>query len=184
MNDGLEAGQLLAHADRLVGSSDGANQIDFRRAVSAAYYAVFHAVAIQTTTQILGAATDSSPTAAARLLTRRVSHTAIARAGLEVERLREGVPGHAATPRRRAARDVLEVSGTGAPPDDLVLVAAGLRVLREQREAADYDRDAQLSRRSAVGAVDLARTVLATLTARADTGSFRGFLALIALQGR
>ena len=159
---------LLRHARRIVGVLPEPEETEYRRAVSAAYFALFHAVTLR----------------AVELL---VPGDAIRQ---RYERVREF--GHADV--RKVA---LWASGAGPPPpaeesraaiarDDgqSFQVAVALLRLNDERRHADYDHFAQFSRSRANRAIDIATEAVATVTAPAFGASDggRAFLRMLAAQ--
>jgi hypothetical protein len=72
----LNPDHLFDQADRLIVSTAGPpRQVDLRRAISAAYYGVFHIVATAVADQFVGAGRRSTPEYA--LAYRRIDHKAL-----------------------------------------------------------------------------------------------------------
>jgi hypothetical protein len=64
----------------------------------------------------------------------------------------------------------------------LTAVASAFLFLQEQREAADYDHDADFTRASTLALVLRARSAVGHISAAKETADFRSFLGLISLQ--
>jgi hypothetical protein len=136
--------ELLDLADILAGRGAGRGRprtVHMRRAVSSAYYALFHELVNAACEELLG----DGPTAETQRNTaaRWFSHTDL----------------------RHLANAVLAPSGGGGhalssvlvPAHGLVRVADAFVTLQEQRERADYDHTYDIDRESALTYVDLAR---------------------------
>ena len=159
---------LLRLARELAGEGAGPGQprtTNLRRATSSAYYALFHAIS-------LGVAVEALPNAPARerhAYARYVNHTAI-------KRVCEWISG--ATPPRHLQECATRLRSNG----DLLAVAFAFTVLHEQREAADYDHEADFTRASALASVREADRAVAALRAGSATDEFRALFGLVALQ--
>ena len=144
------------------------SEADHRRAVSAAYYAGFHALTLE----------------AARFLVDRSGGFRRHRAARRFE-------------HRDIRLVALWASGAGTPPPDLAStvedlrrneqvrqVAEDLGVLSGARRAADYDHFAQFTEARALGAIRLASRVVGTVEDAAfrTSGGGRRFLQLVAGQ--
>jgi hypothetical protein len=118
----LQADQILNHASRLLTAAPG-TEIDYRRAVSAAYYAVFHLISAAAVDQ----ACPSTPTGLWGRGQRALDHGAMKRSMasfLTVESV------------KRLSTDI-QVSSTFS--QDLAEVAQGFADLQDARYLADYD---------------------------------------------
>jgi uncharacterized protein (UPF0332 family) len=138
---------------------------NLRRAISSAYYALFHAIS-------LAVAMEALPNAVAGEqygYTRYVNHMAI-------KRVCEWVSGDT------APRHVRECVTRLRSNRDLSDVASAFAMLHEQREAADYDHDADFARAAALAAVRQADRAINTLRAGSGTDDFRALFGLVALQ--
>jgi uncharacterized protein (UPF0332 family) len=159
---------LLRLARETAGEGAGRGQprtANLRRATSDAYYALFHAVA-------LAVASETLPNASAaeqHALSRYVSHTAVKKAYGWVS----GAPPplHLQTVVNR-----LRASHT------LAAVASAFATLYEQREAADYDHDADFTRPGTLTHVRHAQQAVAAIRANAANDDFRALYGLITLQ--
>ena len=163
----IEPAALLRHARRIVGVLPEPGETEYRRAVSAAYFALFHAVTLR----------------AVELLVPGDAHR-------RYERVREF--DHADI--RKVA---LWASGAGPPPRSLASEAAltrgdrRVRVIARvigrlnlERRHADYDHFAQFGRSRANRAIDIAEEAVAAVTAPAFGASDggRAFLRMLAAQ--
>lgn len=148
---------------------------DFRRAVSAAYYAAFHAVTLACADHVAPGSSGDDRGALARMINHRDLRTV---AGwVSGDRPPEHVAGIVAALRSEGAAD-----GASA----VVRVAETIKRLVDAREEADYnhrapfDRDeARMHVRDAGEAVDLVEA-----PAFADSAGGRQFLGLLALRAR
>ena len=138
---------------------------NLRRATSDAYYALFHAIAIAVANETLPNASATEQHA----LSRYVSHTAVRKASGWISG--EPPPSHLQTIVNR-----LRASQT------LSTVASAFATLHEQREAADYDHDADFTRHGTLAEVRRARQAIATIRAHAADDDFRALYGLITLQ--
>ncbi len=134
--------QLLAHAGRLARSRNrDSQQADFRRAVSAAYYALFHLLT-QDAAGRLTRREDLRP-----LVARKFDHGQVKQTCVQFARWQKPPD----SPFGRAVPFV---------PDDLRTVADTLQELQAARHRADYDprAEADFDRGAAFEWVDLGRT--------------------------
>lgn len=118
----LHARDLLDHAARLV-TAHGTTEADFRRAVSAAYYAAFHLIGTAVSEQ----ACPSSPTGLRGRFQRGLEHGVMKKA-MEPFRSKQNFPVHSAN---------LGVLCCYSP--DLAEVAELFDELQDARQVADYD---------------------------------------------
>jgi hypothetical protein len=137
-------------ARRLVGTDTSEpSQADLRRAVSTAYYAVFHLLVDEAVAMI---ATESSLGFARSLVRRAFDHGDMRKAsesfrsGMLPDHLREIWPVEVPMDRRRPI----------PVPDALSDIADAFAVLQEARHRADYKIDYQLTRIDAAALVDRA----------------------------
>ncbi len=143
-------------------------QADLRRAISSAYYALFHAVAIAVADDIVGSTRRASSRYA--LLYRSIDHR-------KLRELCEDVGKQ--TPPKKIARYV----PTGGFGSDLMLAADAVIDLQEKRHLADYDPAFRAAKSDVVVAVTTGRTALAHLRA-APPAQLKAFLTLVAFPPR
>lgn len=189
LRDHLQARHLLDQARRLAGAGSQPGrprQVDLRRAVSAAYYSVYHDISLRSASHVVGygAAAIDAPSDAALHLVRWYSHGGLALAARLTEDLQSASVDPGWKPGRRAAWEVLHDRNPGQLPPSLVLVTRRVRDLQEQRHSADYDHVESVSRAQALGAVAEADAVLQHLAANAATDPYAGFFILVALCNR
>jgi uncharacterized protein (UPF0332 family) len=142
----VDPDQLLEQADRLVAWSDGApRQIDLRRAISNAYYALFHAVTTEAADDVVGRTHRQTPRY--QLVYRRVEHRSLLRLCEDVVK--------STLPAKYS--DYEPAGGFGA---DLQFFAGALVDLQEKRHLADYDPLFRVTKSEAVLAVETGRTAL------------------------
>lgn len=138
----IHPGELLDLADVIAGRRARAGRprtIELRRAISSAYYAIFHELVGQCTADMVRGGAGTPATEAT--ISRWVAHS-------DVRQLAEAAAGL----RTGALRGVL------APTSgDVTLVADAFVALQDARELADYDDTYDVSRRLALGHVDTAR---------------------------
>jgi hypothetical protein len=140
---------------------------NLRRATSDAYYALFHAIA-------LAVANETLPNASAteqHALSRYVSHTAVKKAS-------EWVSGAPPPLHLQTVVNRLRTS------QSLRAVASAFATLHVQREAADYDHDADFARDGTLVEVRRSERAVATIRAHAADDDFRALYGLIILQTR
>ena len=131
--------ELIATASRLaVASGKTPRQADLKRAVSTAYYALFHAIARECADLIAGAGRNRADAAWARVY-RGVEH------GF-------------------AKRACGQVRGLGFPPT-ICACADAFVVLQEARHSADYDPNHRVSRTDALAAITTADQAIRDLRA-------------------
>lgn len=157
---------LLRQATELAGSGVGQpRHTDLRRANSAAYYALFHEVALATARHLLPGSTAEEVQRAAR----RVSHTSIRSAA-------DWIAG--GTPPKHLADTVARLRAN----PDLTDVANAFKELQEQREKADYDHEADFTRPGTHARIQQAARAIRLLRRWSSHADFRSFLGLIALR--
>ncbi len=176
----IEPDKLLDAADLLAPPQTGPGRPPYtahRRAVSTAYYAVFHAVADRVSRLVFPAADERFRQRVRRWIGHGDMKT-VSRwiAALSGNRNYQNPPRH--------IRDLL--TAQGGPPRidaDTIAIAEGFLELNEKRELADYDHEAVFGRADTLNDVILARRLVATIgTAQSD--EVLGFFGLIALQAQ
>lgn len=166
----LNAGHLLDQSELLIRppSAGSPRQVDLRRAVSSAYYAVFHKVMAALADEVVGKTHPSTPRYSQ--VYRSVSHKALRTLCVEAakpsapDRIRRYVPG----------------ADFGA---DLGVFAEAVIELQKKRHTADYDPLARLKTSDAKLAVGLGRRAIARFDL-ADPDRRRAFLYLLAFPPR
>ncbi len=145
--DLLHQAELLARHDRR-----RPRQANLRRAVSSAYYALFHLLAASGAARLLSGA-GREPARVA--LSRSFEHKAMADACKDLA---------------RGAQSKLRVALGGATvPQQLLDVARAFVELQEARHRADYDLSVQFSRQEALGLVQSAAQAFADWDASRKT---------------
>jgi uncharacterized protein (UPF0332 family) len=155
---------LLDQADRLIMSTGAgtARHVDLRRAISAAYYALFHAVTTEAADDLVGKTHRQTPRY--MLVYRSVAHRGLRRLCNDI--VKDSLPGRYS--------GIAPDSGFGA---DLQFFAAALVELQDRRHRADYDPLFSPTRSNAVLAVQRSKAALARLR-EADRALRRAFLTL------
>ena len=151
----MKASDLIAQANRLAKASQHKpRQVDLKRGVSAAYYAMFHALAKECADTIAGAGRDRSQAAWAQVY-RALEH---------------GV-----------ARNACKQARNKGFPPGIVKFAETFAVLQDERHAADYDPQSLYGRAVTSTLVSNAAQAIADFgrAARADR---RAFVALVLLR--
>jgi uncharacterized protein (UPF0332 family) len=136
-------------------------QASLRRAVSTAYYAVFHLLASDAASQ----ASPNSPTGLSQRIQRSLDHTAMKQAskGFASNNLSMAIKSFVAQPL----------------PLLLVSVAGSFNKLQEERHEADYDLASKFDRARAQNAVVRAEQVFRDWAAIRDTDDAKVFLAAL-----
>lgn len=179
----IEPDKLLDAADRLAPPEPGRGRPPYtahRRAVSTAYYAVFHAIGARVAETVF--ATADTPFR--QRVRRWIGHGDIRAVARWVSQL-QGTTGGSPPPHIHA---LLAPSGGPAHVDtDTVVIADGFLELNDKREQADYDHEAIFTRPDTRGHITLARRVVAVVEAAQsdETGRFFGLVAMQAqIRGR
>lgn len=159
------ADHLLALADRVIAPAGrGApRQVDLRRAISSAYYSVFHEVLAAAADEFIGRSRRNEP--AYTLAYRRVDHATLRDLCTDVQKT--------TLPSRYKRYEP-----DGGFPLELSQFAVFVIELQQRRHAADYDPMIRLKRSDAETAVSAARSAL-TRFRSAPPQSKRVFLALL-----
>jgi hypothetical protein len=143
----LNPEHLLEQAERLIqrGSAGAPRQVDLRRAVSNAYYGMFHIIMAGAADAFVGRSRRSSPQYS--LAYRSIDHRSL-------RQICDNV-------RRPMLRDRLKPYG---PPQgfgqDMIALAELLLDLQQKRYAADYDPAIRLSASEARQSIGMARDAL------------------------
>lgn len=161
---------MLDHARELVEHHEGAGRprpIWLRRAVSSAYYAAFHAIALATVRQVLpnGSSDDHYR------LCRSIGHAEVKQVCVWVE------SGAGKTHASPIAADV-------HTDTRLLQMARLVQRLQDARHLADYDHLATFDKAEALLHVNAAQRVLGLLSSRAGDPRLEALLALVALHTR
>lgn len=143
-------------------------QVDSRRAISNAYYGVFHGILTAAADEFVGVTQRSSDRYT--LVYRSVDHSAVRELCSEVKKQR---------PSTRYAR-YMPAGGFGP---DLQAVATAVIELQEKRIAADYDPSVRIGRSDAISAVATARSALRRFGATGDQQR-KAFLTLVLFKPR
>jgi uncharacterized protein (UPF0332 family) len=138
---------LLDQADRLIASTGrgAARHVDLRRAISSAYYALFHAVTAQATDELVGR--SHRQTQRYRRVYRCVEHKALRKLFGDIVK--------PTLPRKYANH-----APDGGFGHGLEYFATTLVQLQDQRHLADYDPLFPVTRGGAIGTVQKAREAL------------------------
>src|SRR5882672_140703 len=161
---------LLDQVDRLVAPPAGGapRQTDLRRAISSAYYALFHALATEAADGLAGARHRQSPGYA--LIYRSVGHRSLRALCDNVSK--------ASLPAKYS-----KYAPKGGFGGDLEAVASALVDLQDKRHLADYDPTFKARTSDAFLAVATARDALSRFR-RASRQSRRAFVSLAAFSPR
>lgn len=164
----IDPAALLRHARRIIGDLPEPSETEYRRAVSAAYFALFHAVTLRAVEVLV-------PGDAIRQRHERVrafAHADVRKVALWASG--SGTPPPAAESRAALARD----------DGQSFLVAEALLRLNAERRLADYDHLAQFSESRANRAINAAAEAVAAVVAPGfgASGGGRAFLRMLAAQ--
>lgn len=143
-------------------------QVDLRRAISAAYYAVFHAVLIAVADELIGKTKRNSPEY--RLAYRSLNHRRLKELCDDVRK---------PTPPPKVA-GYAPAGGFGL---EIRALAVAVIELQQKRHDADYDPRDRVKTADAILAIRTGRSAVERLT-RAGEGERRRFLALLAFEPR
>lgn len=165
----LDPDHLLDQAERLIASTGGtARQVDLRRAISSAYYALFHAVTTEAADDLVGRTHRQTPRY--RLAYRSIDHKSLLRLCEDIVKTK--------LPAKYAG---YEPSGGFGP--DLQAFADSVVDLQEKRHLADYDPLFRVNKSEAVLAVETGRSAL-TRFKSANRTLRRAFLSLAVFSPR
>ena len=164
----IDPAALIRHARRIVGALPEPEETEYRRAVSAAYFALFHAVTLRAVELLVPG--DAPRERYARV--RAFSHS-------NVRRVAQWASG-TGTPSTATASD----AALARREARVRMVARALLWLNAERQRADYDHFAQFSRSRANRAINAAEEAVAVVTAPAFGASDggRAFLRMLAAQ--
>lgn len=175
----IEPDKLLDAADRLAPEKPGRGRPPYtahRRAVSTAYYAVFHAIGGRVVETVFPSADDRFR----NRVRRWIAHTDVKSVAGWVSQL-QGTKG--GTPPTHIVALLAPGGGIVHVDADTVTIADGFLELHDKREQADYDHDAVFTRPDTLGHIELARQVVATIAA-AQSDEVRRFFGLIGMQAK
>jgi uncharacterized protein (UPF0332 family) len=165
----IDPEHLFQQAARLITSQSGRlRQADIRRAFSAAYYGLFHAIITAASDQFVGKTNRDKNLYG--LVYRSVDHG----------RLRELCNQVRNCPLPDKLKPYAPPKGFDA---DIRAFAAATVQLQEERHVADYDVMVRVTRTNAKSAIDMARTALARFN-RADQTQREAFLSLLIFRPR
>ena len=165
----LNPEHLFDQATRLAGGSQGRpRQVDIRRAISAAYYGIFHATVTAAADQFIGK--TNRQRSRYRLVYRSVTHKWLLDLCKEVQKQTLSMRFRRSAPR----------SGFGP---NITTFAAAVIELQEKRHAADYDPMIRVNRSDAVLAVRTARAALKRFRQATPQGRL-AFLSLLVFPPR
>lgn len=165
----LNPDHLFEQADKLIAPQVGRpRQVDIRRAISAAYYGIFHAVITEAVDQFVGVTNRDESRYG--LVYRSIDHRWLRELCEEVQK-----------PKLRSKfRPYAPAQGFGA---DIVAFAAAVVDLQEKRHAADYDPMVRMSRSDGILAIAKARTALSRLSGTSESERM-AFLSLLLFSPR
>ncbi|MDP6954285.1 MAG: hypothetical protein QGF53_16150 [Alphaproteobacteria bacterium] len=162
--------QLVAQAELLIDTrdSDPPSQADLRRAISNAYYAVFHAIASQAADAVVGKASRKRPRY--ELVYRSIDHSRLKKICAEVKK---------PLPQQKLMKYVPK-KGFG---QHLTALAAAVIDLQERRNLADYDPQYRVEKSDAIMAISTCRDALERF-GKANAAARNSFLYLLLFSPR
>lgn len=166
----LSPEHLLEQAVRLASplATGAPRQADLRRAISSAYYALFHAIAAQAGDTFAGRTNRGKPNYS--LVYRSVGHRSLRELCEDVQ-------------KRTLPQKYMPYVPSGGFGADLLAVAVAVVDLQEKRHSADYDPLFRVSASDATLAISTARAAVERL-ARAGRGVRRTFISLLVFSPR
>jgi hypothetical protein len=163
---GLQPELLLRHARQLAERStdtESPRSVHARRAVSAAYYALFHRVCMGVASTVVPGESDR----ARWELCRTFDHKAVE----TVARWADG--------RQRPPRPLTGLADQALTGPQITVLARNLVHLKQWRHDADYNFLVVVGRLSALQAVDKARDAIDAVNVVVDSPAWRAFSALL-----
>jgi hypothetical protein len=145
-------------------------QVNLRRGVSAAYYAVFHLLVREAADRVVGAASDPSSNALRAQVVRWYSHETMKRVC--------GWFGSLGPPPREVA-DLLGYPRPGRVPAALLRLSDAFFRLQEARHQADYDPELLVTRSEVALFVDMARAAFDDAKSLANDPVYALFLTML-----
>jgi hypothetical protein len=165
----LNPNHLFEQADKLIAIQVGPpRQVDIRRAISAAYYATFHATITAAVDQFVGV--TNRDTSRYGLVYRSVSHSWLRDLCKEVQKQ---------TPSNKF-KPYAPSNGFGS---NINAFAAAVAELQEKRHAADYDVMIRMNKSDAALAISTARAALRRFN-KASKARRVAFLSVLLFQPR
>lgn len=194
MSDPIRADRLMTQAKALAGYDAGRGRpspTDHRRAVSSAYYALFHRVVEETVLRVLpdGVASDEDRFRAARW----IQHADINQAARWVGECASVTDATATPPASTGVKhgvwDLFSVPGVGASrvgdvPHHLLRLTRTFVDLQAARHSADYDQLASFPKSTAQRHVGAAEAAIGLLRANVVDAHVQRFLALVVFRSR
>lgn len=174
----IDAEKLLELAEHLVPAKKGRGRPSYthhRRAVSTAYYAVFHAI----TGRVAAVVFPTAPSHVQRRARRWINHADIAGICSWVQTISDG-----GTPPKAA--ETLRDPSTGAWPfvdGDTTDIGEAFLELMDKRHDADYEHDVVFTRSDTLTHLQDARQAVTRITAATSSEAIC-FVTLIAMQAR
>lgn len=148
---------------------------DHRRAISTAYYAVFHAIGDRVAKAVF---TDADETFLQQVR-RWIGHGDIREVSMWICQLEGRRPG--SPPPHIVA--LLKPGATTHVDADTLAMADGFLELNDKREQADYDHTAVFTRADTLSQIDLAKAIVAKVEG-AQSDSSKRFFGLIGMRAR
>lgn len=173
----IEPDKLLVAATQLAPATVGRGRPSYtahRRAVSTAYYAVFHAMSARTVQTVFPAADALF----VRRIQRWINHGDLA----QVSRWMGQMSGTVRDTPPKHIGELLRLTPVHQD-SDVTAIASGFREMDEKREQADYDHAAVFTRPDTLRLIEVARDTVQLVDA-APAGPVDRFFGLVAMQAR
>lgn len=166
----LNPDHLFEQAEKLIAPPPAGppRQVDLRRAISAAYYGVFHYIIIAATDELVGVTKRSTNRYA--LVYRSVDHRAIRELCTEAKK------------QQLTAKYQKHLPSNGFGPNIQAFASAFVE-LQEKRHSADYDPSIRVKTSDAILAIATARSAIARFE-RATEARRKAFLSLLLFSPR
>lgn len=166
----LNPDHLFEQADRLIAPPGGGapRQADLRRAISNAYYGIFHAVLTEAADYFAGKSQRQTPIY--QLVYRSIDHRSLRRLCEDVK-------------KKTLPEKILQYEPTGGFGQDLIALTTAVVDLQEKRHLADYDPLFRVGMSDAVLAVATGRTAMARFQ-NANRPRRKAFLSLLVFSPR
>lgn len=175
----IESDKLLDAANRLAPARPGRGRPPYtahRRAVSTAYYALFHAI----TDRVAATVFPTADPGFRRRIRRWIGHNDIRSVARWVSQLQGTSAG---SPPSHIQALLVPSGGPSHVDADTVAIADGFLELNEKREQADYDHDAVFTRADTRGHIALTQQVVGVVEQTQSDAALR-FFGLIAMQAK
>ena len=163
----IDPDSLIAHAEELAGRRPGRPaQIDLRRGVSAAYYAIYH----ELTGLVVGTLVGSVDATIQNQIRRSLPHRELAGLAKHLSSRASTIANKPAVPLPKELQPFAGLADVAAGDPHLVAALRTFQQLQEQRHLADYDHDFTFDKAALEAACNSAGTALDDLRASTTPG--------------